>query len=99
MNWNGIKDPAEFLTLELRKRVDHNPRYSLRMFARTLALSPGELSEILSRKRELSLKAANKISKALALSPLDSDRLIRLIYSDQTQNLKSQSIANDLFHV
>ena len=99
MNWNGIKDAAEFLSSELKKRVDQNPRYSLRMFARTLKLSPGELSEILSRKRELSLRAAHKISKALALSPLDSDRLIRLIYTDQAPSVKSHSIANDLFHV
>jgi len=95
----NFKDAAEYLAMELRKRVDQNPRYSLRMFARTLKLSPGELSEILSRKRELSLKSAHKISQALALSPLDSDRLIRLIYSDPASKVKSHAVANDLFHV
>lgn len=73
-----------FLATELQNRVKHNQRYSLRSFARQLGLSPGELSEILSGKRQLSFKSALRISKALGLTALESQHLIQLASSSQT---------------
>lgn len=99
MDWNAIKDAADFLSHELKKRVERNSRYSLRKYAQSLKLSPGELSEILSRKRTLSLKSAQKISQALSLSPLDTDRLFSLIFHNPMKTMKSRSLSNDLFHV
>lgn len=99
MNWNGIKDAADFLSQELKARVERNSRYSLRKYAQSLRLSPGELSEVLSRKRALSLKSAQKISQAMALSPLDTDRLFRLIFEAPKKSVRTQNVSEDIFHV
>ena len=46
-----------------------NARYSLRSFARKLALSPSALSEIFRGKRPVTKKNAAKILHRLAVSP------------------------------
>ncbi|MCB0404641.1 MAG: TIGR02147 family protein [Bdellovibrionales bacterium] len=61
--------PVEWLREEYLRRRERNPSYSLRAFARALGLSPGPLSEILSKKRELSLKLALRIAEHIAMNP------------------------------
>ena len=67
-----------FLMGELKRRVGVNPRYSLRAYARHLGLSPGELSEVLREKRDLSLKSALKVAKAMNLNPVETKQLLHL---------------------
>lgn len=55
-------DPIEILQNELIVRKKRNPAYSLRAFAKQLQIPPGRLSELLSRKRKLAPKLANKIA-------------------------------------
>ena len=80
------KTASEFLMGIFNDRKDKNPRYSLRAFARSLGVSSGQLSEILSGKRPLSHKLARRISIALALIEEESQKLILLV-SQQSQFL------------
>jgi uncharacterized protein (TIGR02147 family) len=66
----------DFLNTEFERRVKANPRYSLRAFARDLRMSPGEISELLSGKRQLTLKAIGKISRRLGLSDAETRELL-----------------------
>jgi uncharacterized protein (TIGR02147 family) len=53
-----------------------NPSYSLRAFAKKLALSPAALSEILNSKRKVSIKKAQEILTRLNLNPEESFEII-----------------------
>lgn len=79
---------ADYLISIFNERKDKNPRYSLRAFARSLGVSSGQLSEILSGKRPLSHKLARRISIALALTEDESQKLIQLV-SQQSQFLET----------
>ncbi|MGZ3744054.1 MAG: hypothetical protein ACXWRE_12165 [Pseudobdellovibrionaceae bacterium] len=83
-----LKTAADYLISIFNERKEKNPRYSLRAFARSLGVSSGQLSEILSEKRPLSHKLARRISVALALPLPESQKLIYLV-SQQTQFLEA----------
>jgi uncharacterized protein (TIGR02147 family) len=80
-NYDSIE---HFLSDELRRRVQLNPRYSLRAYAKNLKLSPGALSEILRGKRELSLKSVPNVAKAFGLNADEGRHLLRLALKDRT---------------
>lgn len=80
---NSSNDPTakpdlgrELLRRELDRRLESNPRYSLRAFARSLRMSPGELSEVMNGKRPLSPRSAQRIAEALSLSPHEERSLL-----------------------
>lgn len=83
-----VKTAADYLISIFNDRKEKNPRYSLRAFARSLGVSSGQLSEILSGKRPLSHKLARRISIALALTEDESQKLIFLV-SQQSQFLEA----------
>ena len=86
----------QLLKQELIKRIEVNPKYSQRAFARNLHMAPGELSEILNYKRNLSLKSAIKIVKALGLNKEESQNLINLLEKDfLVKNTKEESQARN----
>ncbi len=102
----------DFLQDELVRRTSVNRSYSLRAFARSLGLSSGELSEILSGKRILSTKSAIKISKAMGLSSMELKHLLRLVnkskdpdfnkeeYKDLlSSNFSQQKLSSDQFDI
>jgi transcriptional regulator with XRE-family HTH domain len=82
------KTAADYLISIFNERKDKNPRYSLRAFARSLGVSSGQLSEILSGKRPLSHKLARRVSIALALTENESQELTHLV-SQQSQFLEA----------
>lgn len=103
---------SQYLSEELRKRSSRNSRYSLRAFAQCLGVSPGELSEVMSGKRKLSLRNALKISSALGHSPEESEVFFSLIKreiaaragmelpADAAGNaLERRQLTQDLFHL
>lgn len=61
-------DYREILNAAFQARKDRNSAYSMRSFARDLSLSPSMLSEVLSCKKNLTRKSAEKIAIALNLS-------------------------------
>lgn len=90
------KTTQEFLTQELARRIQGNAYYSLRSFARSLGLNPGELSEVIRGKRALSLKSALTISKALKLSPAETEHWLKLLQNDKILRSKRKQPLNSL---
>jgi transcriptional regulator with XRE-family HTH domain len=66
-------DVAEILQSELSRRCRANPRYSLRAFARTLGVSPANLSLVLNRKREASKRTIQRMLERLELEPFERE--------------------------
>lgn len=63
------------LKKELERRKSFTPSYSVRKFARDLDISPAQLSQLISEKRNISDKILQKISKSLELSSSESKQL------------------------
>lgn len=100
----------QFLSAEYARRRQINSRYSQRAFARQLGLSPGELSEVLSGKRRLSLKSSLRIAKSLGLTPTETKHLIHIAQVEKSRiiggaeliepalpNFETQNVSEDLF--
>ena len=82
----------QYLTTEYIQRMQKNPHYSLRSFARDLGVPASWLSEFLSSKKGMSLENAKKICQALSLSPTDSDQFtlsVRAHHSRSPQDRKT----------
>lgn len=100
----------QFLSSEYARRRQVNARYSQRAFARQIGLSPGELSEVISGKRRLSLKSALRIARSLGLNSTETKHLVHLAQVEKSrmfgesdllepivQSLDSQNISEDIF--
>lgn len=61
------------LQREFQRRLDANPRYSLRAFAKALGIYHATLSSLLSGHRPFSAKTILQIGSALGLTPKDLD--------------------------
>ena len=70
-DYNAIK----LLQTELTLRKQRNPRYSLRSFALNLGISPAQLSQLISGKRNFTSSVLGQISKGLHLSPEEESSL------------------------
>ena len=78
---------------ELSRRCERNPRYSLRAFARALGFEPTVISQIIAGKRIPSYKTAQKLVRALGLSPEDSNRF----YASLAQVHQGRALKRPLF--
>ena len=63
------------LQQELERRRMRNPRYSLRAFARALALDHSSLSQFLTGRRRLTPRSIRRLGAALRLSPREIESL------------------------
>lgn len=63
----------QYLTDEYERRRQRNPGYSLRAFARDLAIPAPKLSQYLSGIRGLSGKRAAQLAQKIGLSPIEAD--------------------------
>ena len=88
-----------FLKAELARRIRTNPRYSQRSFARDLGLGTGEVSEILSGRRKISVKTIQKISTAIGLSKIESEELFLKEFSSEPSKVQEHQIPEDQFRV
>ena len=82
-------DCIDWLHHEYCKRRSVNDRYSLRSFAKTLSLSPGLLSGILSRKRPLSQKLGLRIAARLDYGPELRKEFLQRIQKNNIETLKA----------
>lgn len=64
-----ISNAARLLKNELAGRKARNSSYSLRAFAQNIGISPAQLSQLLSGKRNFTADVLAQIAKALHLSP------------------------------
>lgn len=85
-----IQDFKEYLQVELDRRKETNPLFSLRAFARNLGISPAQLSQIISGKRPLTITTAKTIAKALKLSPIESDFFWEAVNPDFVDKKKTR---------
>jgi len=64
---------------ELAKRLEKNPRYSLRAFSRALAIDPGMLSRVLNGERIPSLTYSKKLLPHLDLAPAAAKKFLESV--------------------
>ncbi len=62
----------EVLEHDFREKRASNPRFTLRSYARSLSVSPGHLSQILSGKRAVKPASALKLGARLGLAPSET---------------------------
>jgi len=74
-----IENYRSYIQAELEKRQQKNSLFSLRAFANNLNISPAQLSQVISGKRPLTKKTADKLIKGLSLSPRESEHLYNSI--------------------
>ena len=77
----GMSLTSDFLKTEFEKRKTKNPNFSVRSFARWLELSPAQVSQVMSGKRPLTLKALDKINRKLDISPFEKQTLVDSLVS------------------
>ncbi|MFZ3230908.1 MAG: TIGR02147 family protein [Pseudobdellovibrio sp.] len=70
---------SEFEILQQR-----NPAFSLRAFAKKLQLSPSALSEIISGKRKISKKMAQRLVERMCLNPIESESILGFFNTKST---------------
>ncbi len=92
----------EALQLELTKRCEKRPGYSLRAFSRSLQISPSSLSRILRGERTVSQKKALKLANQLGLGPLniENHKSGRIKKTKDFANLELEKFAviSDWYH-
>lgn len=86
-------DHQAILRDELEKRCAHNPRYSLRAYARDLCLSPSHLSGVLKGQYGLSREGATNIAKKIGLSRTESEFFIQSVESLYGRSQLARTVA------
>lgn len=70
---------ADILKFELERRKSMNSSYSLRAYARSLNMSPGELSEVMRGIRPITLKLVKKLSQSIDFTKEEEEHLENLV--------------------
>jgi uncharacterized protein (TIGR02147 family) len=86
---------SDWLTLEYKLRREKNPNYSLRSFAKRLAIPVGRLTELMSRKRNLTERLAKHISDRMEYPPHVRASFLKLVkkkVKDKNPNPKLVSL-------
>ena len=86
-------DYRQYLREEFEARCGRNPYYSLRSYARDLALSPSRLCEVMKGRYGLSRKAAELIAGKLSLSPSEQSRFCDLVESQHARSDLKRKLA------
>ncbi|MBP9707751.1 MAG: DUF4423 domain-containing protein [Oligoflexales bacterium] len=90
-------DPIEWLRSEYLKRRSKNARYSLRSFAKLLNANSGRVSQLLNRKRVLTLQAGQKFCEKLSLSRSEEKKVLEMILKSKpvlSTTLQKQPFTN-----
>lgn len=86
-------DYRNILRSEFSQRRQHNPSYSLRAFARDLALSSSRLSEVLNGKQGLSRSSAQAISDKLHFTEKEKMYFCELVDSLHARSILKKKMA------
>ncbi|MFV8259754.1 TIGR02147 family protein [Bdellovibrio bacteriovorus] len=78
-------DAITLLKDELARRKERNSNYSLRAFAQSLSISPAQLSQLLSGKRNFTTEVLGTISRSLHLSPEEERSLLTRTLLEKAQ--------------
>jgi len=89
----------EILRECLAEKMQKNPQYSARAFARDIKVSPGFISMLLTGKKKLSLDRAEQISMALEMSDRKRNNFLRTVaLSNLPTKSTFQKLENILFN-
>lgn len=81
---------------EIERRVQSNARYSLRAFARSVGVDPGNLSRVLSGKSNLSRQGASRIAPVIGLGPVEQLQFVEAATGQLNKNnSRNKDIALD----
>lgn len=94
-NATTVKDFRDLLKAELSRRIDKNPRYSLRAFARDLNMGSARLSEVLNARAGISEKRALEIAEILDLDESTKEKFLSLVISQHSRSRLKRSIAQE----
>jgi uncharacterized protein (TIGR02147 family) len=85
-------DYRVFLKDELAARISSNARYSLRSFAKQMNIPASTLSELLSRKKQMTMGLVTKIVDGLKMSEHEATylRLLVQLESESNENKKAE---------
>jgi len=93
----GYSSYREYLGAELGRRIQCNPRYSLRAMARDIGVSPAQLSLVIRGQKNLSQQSAFRIANKLTMKPRESDYFCLLVeYETAKTEEKKRSILKKL---
>jgi uncharacterized protein (TIGR02147 family) len=77
----------------LTARVEKNPSYSLRAFARSLKMSPPFLSRVMRGERQLSIRKGLSVAKILGITGVELDIFKQALIGDADSAVSSQTLA------
>ncbi|MDH4468150.1 MAG: TIGR02147 family protein [Bacteriovoracaceae bacterium] len=84
----------KYLKSELSERINKNYRYSMRSFAKTITVDPGDLSRILNGTKILTPAIAKKIISKLSFSTDDKEKFLSSVAEAyEKQGVKRKSFA------
>ncbi len=81
-----------YLNEVLAERKAKNPAYSMRALAKTFGITQAAISQILSRKKGLSLNTAMKIADSLGLKKEEADYFCLLVQMQATKDPKTREL-------
>jgi uncharacterized protein (TIGR02147 family) len=96
----SFQTPREFLQHELTRRIQMNPRYSLRAFSKALGMSHTVLSLVLSGKRPLSKQSLQKVGAIFSIDPQTMDRFSKkksVEAAEQRAEVAARQLSLDTF--
>lgn len=80
------------LKTELENKKRKNSAYSLRSFARNLSISPAQLSQIMSGKRNITVKLTEKILSKLHMSPAEKRKCWKGLMEKSVSPSKTETL-------
>ena len=84
-------DYRDFLKEELAARISSNARYSLRSFAKQMNIPASTLSELLNRKKQMTMALVGKVAEGLKLTEHEATYL-RLLVQLETEPNESKKV-------
>lgn len=93
INASAQGDYLEWIKRAFSERCRHNPRYSLRAFARDLSLSPATLSYVMNGQKGLSMTVAQSVATSIGLNEKEKEIFCCLVESKHGRSKTSRVIA------
>lgn len=87
------------LEKELIRRIDKNPRYSLRAFAKALGVSHTALSLVMTGKRPASRRLLERFADMVGLAPDEREQIISGTKSNYRPVPELSELDMDIFHL
>jgi len=84
-----------FLKEKLASRISKNPSYTLRAMAKSLQITPSQLSEVNSGKKNLSLSRAVQVAERLGLNKKEKEYFMLLTQYEIAKGIETKEIFLD----